>query len=92
MATQVKINVGKATAKQLFKAVVRVSDELNETTIVYGPKKRRLPISPIAQAPDFHVPNQVRDQIPLKKGLPYLKSWSDYDLSTPRMDWKFWEP
>ena len=36
MATTMKINIDKATVRQLFKAVVKASDEILEASFVYG--------------------------------------------------------
>ena len=61
MTVHVKINID-TSVKQLLKAVVTATDEINETSMLYGPQnlaqKRRLLVSPIARASDFHVPNQ----------------------------------
>ena len=56
MATTTKLNIDKATVRQLFKAVIKASDEINEKSIVYGQAKRVLPIQPLAQASEFYVP------------------------------------
>ena len=45
-----KLNIDKATVRQLFKAVIKASDEINEKSIVYGQAKRVLTLQPLAQA------------------------------------------
>ena len=42
MATTTKLNIDKleATVLGLFKAVVKASDEINETSFIYGQAKR----------------------------------------------------
>ena len=37
-----KINVDKASLKTLFKTIVKVNEELNETSFVHGMTRRRL--------------------------------------------------
>ena len=39
-----KLNIDKATVRQLFKAVIKASDEFNKKSIVYGQAKRVLPL------------------------------------------------
>ena len=57
--------------QQLFKTVVKASDEINEKSIVYGQAKRVLPLQPFAQASEFCVPNGNHDRIALTtKGQP----------------------
>ena len=65
MATTMKINIDKATVRQLFKAVVKTSDEILEASFVYGQHKRRLQVQPLAQASEFYVPNGNTDRIVL---------------------------
>ena len=40
MASTTKLNIDKATVRQLFKAVVKASDEILEASFVYGQYKR----------------------------------------------------
>ena len=63
MATTMKINIDKATVRQLFKAVVKASDEILEASFVYGQHKRRLQVQPLAQASEFYVPNGNTDRL-----------------------------
>ena len=67
MATTTKLNIDKATVRQLFKAVVKASDEINEKSFVYGQAKpeRVLQIQPLAQASGFYVPNGNYDRVVL---------------------------
>ena len=39
MATTTRLNIDKATVRQLFKAVVKASDEIQEKYFVYGQTK-----------------------------------------------------
>ena len=50
MANTMKLNIDKATGRLLFKAVVKATDEINETSWVHGQTKRRLQVQPMAQA------------------------------------------
>ena len=81
MATTTKLNIDKATVKQLFKAVIKATDEINEKSILYGQVKRVLPIKPLAQAAEFYVPNGNHDRIALTtNGHPDIRAWSDREL------------
>ena len=60
--------------RQLFKAVAKVSDELNELSFIHGQNKRRLPIQPMAHASEFYVPNMCNDRIVLTTdGYPDIR-------------------
>ena len=63
MATTTKLNIDKATVRQVFKAVVKASNEILEASFVYGQNKRRLPVQPMAQASEFYVPNMFDERI-----------------------------
>ena len=65
MAITTKLNIDNATVRQLFKAVIKATDEINEKSILYGQAKRVLPIKPLAQAAEFYVPNGNQDRIAL---------------------------
>ena len=54
MTTTTRLNIDKATVRQLFKAAVKASDEIQEKSFVYGQTKRLLPIQPLAQASEFY--------------------------------------
>jgi hypothetical protein len=41
MATTAKLNIDKATVQQLFGAVVKATDEINEASFVHGRNKLR---------------------------------------------------
>ena len=80
MATTMKINIDKSTVQQLFKAVVKASDEILEASFVYGQYKRRLQVQPMAQASEFYVPNGNNDGIVLTtNGRPDIRGWADRD-------------
>ena len=81
MATTTKLNIDKATVRQLFKAVVKASDEINEKSFVYAQAMRVLQIQPLAQASEFYVPNGNHDHVVLTtNGHPDIRGWSDREL------------
>ena len=89
MATTTKLNIDKATVRQLFKAVIKATDEINEKSIVYGQAKRVLPIKPLAQAAEFYVPNGNQDRIALTtNGHPDIRAWSDRELVNTKPGWE----
>ena len=92
MATTTKLNIDKATVRQLFKAVVKASDEINEKSIVYGQAnlaKRVLQIQPLAQASEFDVPNGYHDRVALTtNGHPDIRGWSDRELVNTKTGWE----
>jgi hypothetical protein len=64
MATITRLTIDKATVRQLFKAVVKVTDEINETPFIHGLTKRRLKVDSTAQGsePEFYVLNMFKDR------------------------------
>ena len=89
MATTTKLNIDKATVRQLFKAVIKATDEINEKSILYGQAKRVLPIKPLAQAAEFYVPNGNQDRIALTtNGHPDIRAWSDRELVNTKAGWE----
>ena len=81
MTTTTKLNIDKATVRQLFKAVVNASDEINEKCVFYGEAKRLLQIQQLAQASEFYVPNGYHDRIALTtNGHPDIRAWSDREM------------
>ena len=88
MANTMKLNIGKATVRQLFKAVVRATDEINETSFIHGQTKRRLQIQPLAHGSAFYMPNIFKDRISLtKNGRPDIKGWADQELVNNKPGW-----
>ena len=65
MANITKLSIDKATERQLFKAVVKALDVINELSFLHGQNKRRLQVQPMAQASEFqvYVPNMFNDLI-----------------------------
>ena len=63
MANTTKLNIDKATVRQLFKAVAKVSDELIELSFILGQNKRRLQVQQMAHASEFYVPIMYNDRI-----------------------------
>ena len=89
MATTTKLNIDKATVRQLFKTVIKATDEINEKSILYGQAKRVLPIKPLAQAADFYVPNGNHDCIALTtNGHPDILTWSNRELVNTKSGWE----
>ena len=81
MATTTKLNIDRATVRQLFKAVTKATDEINEKSIVHGQAKRVLPLQHLAQASEFYVPNGNHDRIAVtSNGHPDIRAWSDREL------------
>ena len=81
MANITRLNIDKETVRQLFKAVFKATDEINETLFVHGQTKRRLQVQPMAQASEFYVPNMFNDRILLtSNGPPDIRGWSDQEL------------
>ena len=84
-----KLNIDRATVRQLFKAVIKASDEFNKKSIVYGQAKRVLPLQPLAQASEFYVPNGNHDRIALTtNGNPDIRAWSDRELVNTKPGWE----
>ena len=84
-----KLNIDKATVLQLFKAVTKASDEINEKSIVYGQAKRVLPLQHLAQASEFYIPNGNHDSIVLTtNGHPDIRAWSDWELVNTKPGWE----
>ena len=81
MATTTKLNIDKATVRQLFRAVVKPSDEIVEKSFIYGQAKRLLQIQPLAQMSELYVANGFHDRVALTtNGHPDIRGWSDREL------------
>ena len=77
--------------RQLFKTVIKATDQINEKSILYGQAKRVLPIKPLAQAAEFYVPNGIsnHDRIALTtNGHPDIRAWSDRELVNTKSGWE----
>ena len=70
MANITRLNIDKATVRQLFKAVVKATDEINKTLLIHGQTKRRPQVQPMAQASEFYVQNMINDLILLTSKGP----------------------
>ena len=89
MATTTKLNIDRATVRQLFKAVTKATDEINEKSIVHGQVKRVLPLQHLAQASEFYVPNSNHGRIALTtNGHPDIRAWSDRELVNTKSGWE----
>ncbi len=86
MAYNLKLNIEKATVRQLFRAVVKATDEINEASFLHGQNKHWFKVDTMAQGSEFYVPNIFRDLNHLialnAKGYPDISSGSD--LTTKR--------
>ena len=67
MVNIAKLNIDKAAVQQLLKAVVKATDEINETSFVHRQTKRRLQVQPMADASEFNVQNMFNDLILLNR-------------------------
>ena len=84
-----KLSIDKATVQQLFKAVVKASNEVNELSFLHGQNKRRLQVQPMAQASEFYVPNMFNDQIVLTTNVyPDIRGWSNIELANTKVRWE----
>ena len=89
MANLTRLNIDKATVRQLFKAVVKATDEFNETSFVHGQTKSRLQVQPMAQASEFYVPNRFNDRILLtSKVHPDIRGWFSQELANTKAGWE----
>ncbi len=85
MATTAKPKNDKATVRQLelFKAVVKATYEINETSFMHGQTKSRLnlKVDSTAKGTEFYVPNIFRDRILLTKDChPDIRGWADQEF------------
>ena len=89
MATTTKLNIDRATVRQLFKAVTKAADEIKEKSIIHGAAKRVLQLQHLAQASEFYVPNGNHDRIALTtNGHPDIRAWSDRELVNTKSGWE----
>jgi hypothetical protein len=82
MASTAKLNIEKATVRQLFRVVVnlKATDEINEASFTHGQNK---------QGSEFYVPNIFRDRIAVTaKGYPDLSTCSDLELVNTKLGWE----
>ena len=84
-----KLSIDKATVQQLFKAVVKASNEVNELSFLHGQNKRRLKVQRIVSASEFYVPNMFNDRIVLTtNGYPDIRGWSDIEVANTNVGWE----
>ena len=89
MASTEKLNIEKATARQLFRVVVKATDEINEASFTHGQNKRRYKVDIMAQGSEFYVPNIFRDRVAVTaKGYPDISTWSDLELVNTKAGWE----
>ena len=66
VANTMKLNIDRATVRQLFRAVTKAADEIKEKSIIYGATKRVLPLQHMAQASEFMCRMVIRTTLPLR--------------------------
>jgi hypothetical protein len=89
MASNAKLNIEKATARQLFRVVVKATDEINKASFTHGQNKRRYKVDIMAQGSEFYVPNVFRDRVAVTaKGYPDISPWSDLELVNTKAGWE----
>ncbi len=75
MATIAKLNIEKTTVSQLFRVVVKATDEINEASFIHEQNKRSYKVDIMAQGPEFYMPNIFRDRIMVNaKGYPDIST------------------
>ena len=75
MASTAKLNIEKATVRQLFRVVVKATDEINEACFNHGQNKRHYKVDIMAQGSEFYLPNIFRDRIVVTaKGYPDIST------------------
>ncbi len=75
MAIIATLNIEKATERQLFSAVVKATNEINEASFLHGQNKCRYKVDTMAQGSEFYMPNIFRGQITLNtKGYPDIST------------------
>ncbi len=59
MASTAKLNIEKATVRQLFRVVssVKATDEINEASFNHGQNKLSYNVDIMAQGSEFYMPN-----------------------------------
>ncbi len=80
MATIAELNIEKATVlQQLYdndnRVVVKATDEINESSFLYGQNKRQYKVDTMAQGSEFYVPKIFRDWITLNANR-YQLTWN----------------
>ncbi len=64
METIAKLKIGEAAVRQLFRAVIKATDEINEASFLHGQSKPRYKSDTLAQGSEFYVPNiQRQDRV-----------------------------
>ncbi len=75
MASIAKLNIEKATVRQLFRVVVKATDEINEASFTHGQNKRHYKVDIMAQGSECYVLNIFRDCIVVTaKGYPDIST------------------
>jgi hypothetical protein len=75
MASTAKLNIEKATVLQLFRVVVKATDEINKASFNRGQNKRPYKVDIMAQGSEFYVPNIFRDRTTVTaKGYPDIST------------------
>jgi hypothetical protein len=93
MASTAKLNIEKATVRQLFRVVssVKATDEINEASFNHGQNKLSYNVDIMAQGSEFYMPNIFWDRITVAaKGYPDtgISTWSDLELVNTKSGWE----
>ncbi len=89
MASIAKLNIEKATARQLFRVVVKATDEINEASFTHGQNKRRYKVDIMAQGSEFYLPHIFRDSVVVTaKRYPDISTWSELELVNTKAGWE----
>ncbi len=89
MASIAKLNIEKATARQLFRVVVKATYEVNEASFTHWQNKRRFKVDIMAQGSEFYVQNIFRDRVAVTaQGYPDNSTWSDLELVNIKAEWE----
>jgi hypothetical protein len=81
MASTAKLNIEKSTVRQLFRVVVKATDEIYEASFTHGQKKRCYKVDIMAQGSEFYVPNIFIDRLAVTaKGYRDPDTVSDLEL------------
>ncbi len=89
MASIAKLNIEKATARQLFRVVVNATNEIYEASFTHGQNKLSYKVDIMAQGSEFYVQNIFRNRAAVTaKGYPDINTWSDLELVNTKAGWE----
>jgi hypothetical protein len=67
IATITKLNIEKLTVRQLFRVIVKATNEINEASFIYGQNMCRYKVDIMAQGSELYVLNIFRDRIMVER-------------------------